>query len=397
MSIKPQYLAGVPAMMMRGGTSKGLFFLAEDLPSNAEERDELLLSLMGSPDPRQIDGLGGGNPLTSKVAVVSRSTAPTGALAKDSGPDVPVDADLDYLFLQVSVDRGVVSDRQNCGNLVAGVAPFALERGLVPFSEVESVIRIRLLNTGAFATATVSTPNQTVCYNGDTAISGVPGTAAPIQLDFEDTMGSTCGALLPTGNPVDVIEGVEVTMVDNGMPTVLLRASDMGIEGTEAPSALNADSTLKARLEAIRLAAGLQMNLGDVAMTTIPKMTMVSEPLSGGDINTRTFIPHHCHDAIGVLGAVSVATALRIPGTIAYQVAKQGGDPTGPGARNQVDSDQRTLQRSPDISTIEHPTGTFDALVALDATSDDVVVRRSGIIRTARKLMDGFAFPHSVS
>jgi 4-oxalomesaconate tautomerase len=351
-------------MVMRGGTSKGLFFVADELPAGAAERDELLLRVMGSPDARQIDGLGGAHPLTSKVAVVGR--------AGDEG------ADVGYHFLQVAVDEARVSDRQNCGNLLAGVGPFALERGLVDApgdGRAEVEVRIRMLNTGGLATATVPLhPDGRPRYDGDAAISGVPGTAAPIRLDFADVAGSSCGALLPTGRAVDQVCGLHVTLVDNGMPVVVLRASDLGVDGRESCADLEADRGLRARLEQVRLAAGPLMRLGDVTTTTVPKLTLVAPPHDGGALSTRTFIPHRCHDAIGVLGAVSVATAALLREGPAAEVAvlDRGGAGT---------------------VLIEHPTGTFEAAVELTHGAGGPVVERAGIIRTARKLMDGVAFP----
>jgi len=348
---------GIRCMWMRGGTSKGGYFLAGDLPQEVAARDAALLEIMGSPDPRQIDGMGGADPLTSKVAVVKRSERPG--------------VDVDYLFLQVFVDRAVVTDAQNCGNILAGVGPFAIERGLVDAQNGETPVTIFMENTGQVAEARVQTPGGTVTYAGEARIDGVPGTSAPVPIVFRDTAGSSCGALLPTGNAVDVIEGVEVTMIDNGMPCVVLRAADMGISGEESPGALEADMELRARLEAIRLACGPLMNLGDVAEKSVPKMTMVSAPRDGGAIATRTFIPHRCHKAIGVLGAVSVATACLIEGTPAHALAETG---TG---------DERSL-------AVEHPTGEMTVVATLDAAG---TVARAGILRTARKLMDGVAFP----
>lgn len=345
-------------MLMRGGTSKGAFFLADDLPADTAERDALLLRVMGSPDARQIDGVGGATPLTSKVAVV-------GVSERDG-------VDVDYLFLQVSVDQALVSDRQNCGNMLAGVAPFAIERGLVAARGDTAKVRVHLVNTDSIATATVRLTDGMPEYRGTTAIDGVPGAAAPVLLDFEGIAGGSCGALLPTGNPVDSIDGVEVTMIDNGMPVVAIRATDMGITGAEPPSELDADHALRARLESIRLQAGRAMNLGDVADTTVPKMCMVSVPTADGDISTRTFIPHRCHEAIGVLGAVSVATAALLPGSPAAAVARAGAGADG-------------------TIGCEHPSGMFTAAVALDPASFEV--RSAGIIRTARKLMDGTVFP----
>lgn len=343
---------GVRCMWMRGGTSKGGYFLAEELPA---DRDAFLLRVMGSPDPRQIDGMGGANPLTSKVAVVKRSTRP--------------DADVDYLFLQVFVARPLVTDAQNCGNILAGVGPFAIERGLVPAANGETEVRIFMENTEQLATARVATPGGNVTYAGDARIDGVPGTAAPVPITFADTAGSSCGALLPTGKAVDIVEGVECTLIDNGMPCVVMRAADLGIAGTEAPETLEANDDLRAKLEAIRLKAGPLMNLGDVAAKSIPKMTMVSKPMAGGAISTRTFIPHKCHDAIGVLGAVSVATACLLP--------------YGPAAEVAVlpDGDERLI-------SVEHPTGEMSVI----ATVRDGQVTDAAVLRTARKLFDGRVF-----
>ncbi len=351
-------------MVMRGGTSKGAFFVADDLPDDVGERDAILLGVMGSPDVRQIDGIGGANPLTSKVAVVAPSS-------RD-------DADIDYLFLQIAVDLPQVSDRQNCGNLLAATAPFAVERGMIrvdPTAETATV-RVYMVNTDSIATSTFRVRDGQPDYRGDVSIDGVPGTAAPVRLDFEGIAGGSCGALLPTGNPVDTIDGIDVTLIDNGMPVVVMRAADLGVSGTETPAALEADETLRTRLESIRLKAGPLMNLGDVADTTVPKLTMVSEPTAGGDLSTRTFIPHRCHDAIGVLGALSVATAAMLPGTPAASVLRPG---TGHG-----------------MVTCEHPSGTFTATISMsEPTSPGAPLRveRAGIIRTARKLMDGTVFP----
>jgi 4-oxalomesaconate tautomerase len=352
---------GIRCMVMRGGTSKGLYFLADDLPRDETSRDDLLLRIMGSPDQRQIDGMGGAHPLTSKVAVVGRPSANT--------------ADIDYHFLQVVVDEAVVTDRQNCGNLLAGVAPFALERGLVPPPRGDTAaIRIHMVNTGGLATATVPLCEGRPRYDGHASISGVPGTAAPIRLDFEGIAGSSCGALLPTGRTVDRVEGLDATLIDNGMPVVILRAGDLGVTGHETCAELEAHDALRQTLERVRLAAGPLMNLGDVAATTVPKLTLVAAPRAGGTIATRTFIPHRCHEAIGVLGAVSVGTAALLPSGPAAEVADLG--TTGGG-----------------VVTIEHPTGTFDAAVDLSLVDGVPVVERAGIIRTARKLMDGAVFP----
>ncbi len=345
-----------PCMWMRGGTSKGGYFLASDLPKDVAERDQFLLEVMGSPDARQIDGMGGAHPLTSKIAVVSKSER--------------AGADVDYLFLQVFVDKAVVTDAQNCGNILAGVGPFAIERGLVEAQDGVTPVKIYMENTGQFAEARVQTPGGKVTYKGDARIDGSPGTSAPVPIEFKDTAGSSCGALLPTGNAVDVIEDVSVTMIDNGMPCVVMLASDMGITGDEDPKTLEANTALREKLEAIRVKCGPLMNLGDVSQKSVPKMTMVSVPKNGGAISTRTFIPHSCHDAIGVLGAVSVATACLLDGSPAKALAA-----TGSGA-------ERNL-------SIEHPTGEMTVVANLDGDGN---VASAAILRTARKLFDGVVF-----
>ena len=347
---------GVPCMWMRGGTSKGGYFLACDLPADAGERDRILLGVMGSPDARQIDGLGGADPLTSKVAVVTKS-------ARDG-------VDVDYLFLQVFVDKPIVTDAQNCGNILAGVAPFAIERGLVAASDGETEVTIYMENSGQTAVARVQTPNGRVTYGGEARIDGVPATAAPVPITFKDTAGSSCGALLPTGNTVDLIDGIEAMLIDNGMPVVVLRAADMGISGRETREELEANEALRSKLEAIRLKAGPLMNLGNVAQKSVPKMTMVSAPAQGGAISTRTFIPHRCHASIGVLGAVSVATACLIEGSPAAALAS-----VPPGPRKAL--------------AIEHPTG--EMTVIADIGSDGTL-ESAAILRTARKLFDGVVF-----
>ncbi|GAB5461538.1 4-oxalomesaconate tautomerase [Hoeflea alexandrii] len=342
---------GIACLWMRGGTSKGAYFLKRDLPDTPAERDALLLRIMGSPDPRQIDGIGGADPLTSKVAILSPSTR--------------ADADVDYLFLQVFVDQALVSDAQGCGNILAAVGPAAIERGLVAASGETTPVRIHMLNTGEVATAQISTPGGKVSYEGTAAIDGVPGSHAPVPLMFDNIAGSMCGALLPTGNNVDVIDGIECTLIDNGMPCVIMRASDLGVTGGETREELDGNATLKARLEAIRLVAGPLMNLGDVKDKSVPKMTLVSEARSGGAISTRSFIPHRCHATIGVFAAVSVATACLLHGSPAHACAS-------------IPSDGRYA--------IEHPTGATEVLIEQDATGG---VSGAGILRTARKLMDG--------
>lgn len=346
----------IRCMWMRGGTSKGGYFLAGDLPEDRAARDALLLSIMGSPDSRQIDGMGGADPLTSKVAIVGKSARPG--------------IDVDYLFLQVFVDQAIVTDAQNCGNILAGVGPFAIERGLVAACDGETRVAIFMENTGQVAVASVQTPSGRVSYDGDARIDGVPGSHAPIPLEFRDTAGSSCGALLPSGNAVDIVHGVPVTLIDNGMPCVVMKAADVGITGYEGREALDADAALKARIEAIRLAVGETMNLGDVAEKSVPKMMLVAPPRDGGAVTVRSFIPHRAHATIGVLGAVSVATACLLPGSPAAEVADI---PDGP---------RKML-------SVEHPTGEMSCVLELDAAGQ---VESVALLRTARKLMDGAVF-----
>ncbi|HET7900649.1 MAG TPA: 4-oxalomesaconate tautomerase, partial [Candidatus Nanopelagicales bacterium] len=337
---------------MRGGTSKGLVFRLEDLPADRATRDAVLLAAMGSPDEREIDGMGGAHPLTSKVAVVS--------------PSSREGADVDYLFLQVWPDRPEVSDSQNCGNMLAAVGPFALEHGMVAAQDGVTAVRIWMENTDTLATAYVETPGGSVRYDGDARIDGVPGSHAPIPLEFADTAGSSCGALLPTGNVVDEIDGVRVTCIDNGMPVVCLAAADLGLTGAETPAQIEAMPEVKARIEAVRLAAGPLMNLGDVTDKTVPKMSLLSPPREGGHVSTRTLIPHRVHEAIGVLGAVSVATACLLPGSVGADVAEI---PPYDGPLDVV---------------VEHPTGFFTVSLEVDSSSGTPDVRRAALLRTAR-------------
>lgn len=360
---------GIPCIQMRGGTSKGAYFLASDLPADAAERDELLLRTMGTPDERQIDGIGGAHPLTSKVAVVS--------------PSDGADTDVDYLFLQTGVDEAFVSDKQNCGNIIAGVGPFAVERGLVAATAGQTRVRIRMLNTGSVATATFRTAVDaagavSVDYDGDQAIDGVPGTAGAIALDFEGTAGSTAGALFPTGSVSDEIDSVAVTCVDNGMPSVLLRAEDLGIDLDASPADLEADAALAERLEHLRISAADRMGLGDVARATIPKMVAISAPRGGTGMTTRTFLPQggdgfRVHTSVGVLGALTAAAGAVARGSVGEGVAvpPAEGEPF----------------------VVEHPTGHFDVDVAIAERDGAFDVTRSVAIRTARKLFEGTVFP----
>lgn len=343
-------------MWMRGGASKGGYFLKQDLPADVGARDAFLLRMMGSPDVRQIDGMGGADPLTSKVAVVSRSTRPG--------------VDVDYLFLQVFVDKSIVTDAQNCGNILAGVAPFAIERGLIPAGDGETRVVIFMENTGQVAVARVSTPQRRVTYEGTACIDGVRGAHAPIPIEFRDTAGSSCGALLPTGNVRDEIKGVAVTLIDNGMPCIVMKAEDVGVSGYEDRNALDENDALKAKIEAIRLKAGPLMNLGEVKDKSTPKIMLVAAPRSGGAVCVRSFIPHRAHASIGVFGAISVASACLIEGSVAADVAAV------------PDGLRKTM-------SIEHPSGEMSCVVDVDAAGGVV---SAALLRTARKLMDGVVF-----
>ncbi|WP_425436142.1 4-oxalomesaconate tautomerase [Noviherbaspirillum humi] len=354
----------IPCLLMRGGTSRGPFFLESDLPADRAARDRVLLAAMGSPDKRQIDGLGGAHPLTSKVGIVRRSSTPG--------------VDLDFLFAQLQPDRDIVDTTPNCGNMLAAVVPFAIERGLIEAQDGTTTARVLTLNTNMQCDITVQTPNRRLQYGGGARIDGVPGTSAPIVINFLDTAGSVCEGLLPTGKVLDRIDvegegvapfSIDVTCIDNGMPMVLMRAADMGRTGYESVAEMNADTELKAKLEALRLAAGQLMGLGDVRDKSYPKMCLLAAPQHGGSIATRCFIPHVCHDAIGVLAAVTVGTACVLTGSVAEGLAVAG------------DGLVKTI-------SVEHPTGEFSVELELDANDSQNVIR-AALLRTARLLMRG--------
>ncbi len=350
---------GIPCMMMRGGTSKGAYFLAQDLPRDAKQRDAILLSVMGSPDATQIDGIGGAHPLRSKAAIVEKSC--------EAGIDV------EFLFAQVGVTEALVDTSPNCGNILAGVAPFAIERGLVAAQDGTTVVRVKTLNTGTIAELTVETPGGTVEYQGSTKIDGVPGSGAAIHIFFLDIAGSVCKSLLPTGKVLDHIQGVPVTCIDNGMPVLVIPAAEVGRTGYETVGELDRDSELKARIEQIRLAAGEMMGLGDVAHAVVPKITLIAAPREGGCVTTRSFIPKICHQSIGVFGAVSVATACLLPGSAAEGIAVVS------------EAERQAL-------SIEHPTGEFTVILEVEYKEAQPVVRRAGLVRTARALFDGIVY-----
>ncbi len=340
---------------MRGGTSRGPFFDEADLPADTATRDRVLLAAMGSPDKRQIDGLGGAHPLTSKVGIVRRGTAPG--------------VDLDFLFAQLQPDKDTVDTTPNCGNMLAAVVPFALETGMAAPQGETTTLRVLTRNTGMQCDITVRTPGGRVDYAGDARIDGVPGTAAPITINFLDTAGSVCSGLLPTGNVRDVIDGISVTCIDNGMPLVMFKASDVGRTGYETAAELNADVELKARIERLRLACGHAMGLGDVSGKNYPKMTLIAPPRAGGSLCTRSFIPHVCHDAIGVLAAVTVGTACVLPGSVCDGIAVM---PEG-------------LTKT---VSVEHPSGEFSVELGIDPESPQSVTR-AALLRTARLIMRG--------
>ena len=359
----------IPSLFMRGGSSRGPFFLASDLPSDTATRDRVLLAVMGSPDRRQIDGLGGAHPLTSKVGIVSLSQTPGVAL--------------DFLFAQLQPDKDTVDTTPNCGNMLAAVVPFALERGLIQAQGDTTTVRVLTLNTDMQCDVTVQTPlnaagQRQVEYDGSARIDGVPGTSAPITINFLDTAGSVCAGLLPTGQVRDVVtvEGpsfapftLPVTCIDNGMPLVMFKASDVGRTGYESVAELNADTDLKTRIEALRIQTGHLMGLGDVTTKNYPKMTLIAAPRDGGSLCTRSFIPHVCHDAIGVLAAVTVGTACVLKGSVCDGVA--------------VMHDGNTQ-----VVSVEHPTGEFSVELGLDPT-DPQKVTRAALLRTARLIMRG--------
>ncbi|OBX07158.1 PrpF protein [Gallibacterium salpingitidis] len=356
----------IPCMLMRGGTSKGAFFAFDDLPQDIPTRDKVLLAVMGSPDKRQIDGLGGAHSLTTKVAMIRKSQQEN--------------VDLEFLFAQLQPDKDTVDTKPNCGNMLAAVVPFALEKGLIQPQGATTTARVLTLNTGMLADITVQTPDGYVNYDGDARIDGVPNSSAPIQIRFLDTEGSVCGALLPTGNVKDTFDipnfgQLEATCIDNGMPIVLVRAADVKRTAYESVTELNNDTELKTILENLRLQAALKMGLGDVKEKNYPKMCLVNAPINGGQIHTRCFIPHVCHEAIGVLAAVTIATACVLKDSVAYGFSNTD------------------LSINPNFS-VEHPSGEFTVSLNLDEQGN---VTSAALLRTARLLMKGEAMiPHHI-
>ena len=328
----------IPCVLMRGGTSRGPYFLASDLPADPQLRDLVLIQVMGSGHELQVDGIGGGHPLTSKVAIVSPSNIPG--------------ADVDYLFAQVNVRERRVDTSPNCGNMLAGVGPFALEAGLAPIKQGVSTVHIYNVNTKKRIEARIQTPDGRVRYDGDAAVDGVPGTAAPIHLAFVDAAGAKTGRLLPTGNPVDVIDGIALSLIDAAMPIMAVQASDLGLTGYEMPADYLANQDFMRRLESLRLVAGRLMGLGDVSQLVIPKPVLVAPPRAGGTIAARYFVPHLCHNAFATTGAVAVGTAAVTPGTIIAELAHAPDLPADmviehPSGRMQIRLEQRPGEKSP--------------------------------------------------
>ncbi|MBQ1762552.1 MAG: 4-oxalomesaconate tautomerase [Aquincola sp.] len=356
----------IPCVLMRAGTSRGPFFLREWLPADEQERDEVLIGAIGASDPLQLDGVGGGSTLTSKVAIVSKSAEPG--------------CDVDYLFAQVGVGQRSVDTRPNCGNMLSGVAPFAIEQGLVQAREGETTVRVFNVNTRSRIDVTVLTPGRRVVYAGDTRIDGVAGTAAPIRLNFLDAWGAVTGSLFPTGRRIDRIDGVEVTCIDAAMPLVIVRAADLGLAGGETPAELDANTALLLRLEKLRRSAGEAMGLGDVSQSVIPKPVIASDGDSADSITSRYFTPRRCHASHAVTGAIGVATAFALPGTVA--------------------SGAKGVEGVRQIAVL-HPQGRIEVEVAVEGHGQDAVIRRAALVRTARKILQGqlelpdYVFPTS--
>ena len=344
----------IPCVLMRSGTSRGPFFLREWLPDDTEARDQALIGAIGASDPLQLDGLGGGSTLNSKVAIVSRSQQPG--------------CDVDYLFAQVGVGHQSVDTRPNCGNMLAGVVPFAIEQGLIAAQDGHTTARVYNVNTGACIDVTVCTPGGVVTYEGDARIDGVAGTAAPILLNFLDAWGAVTGHLFPTGNRIDTIDGIEVTCIDAAMPLMILRATDLGLTGRERPAQLDANTALLERIEAMRRVMGARMGLGDVSDSVVPKPVIVSPGDDADSITSRYFTPRRCHASHAVTGAIGVATAFALPGTVA------SGASTPAGKRSLV---------------VLHPAGQIDIEVEVVGVGEAAQVERAALVRTARKILQG--------
>ncbi len=354
----------IPCVMMRGGTSRGPYFKASDLPIDTGTRDKVLLAALGSPDAQQIDGIGGGTSLTSKVAIVSPSDHP--------------EADVDFLFAQVSVEDAIVDTSPTCGNILTGVGPFAIESGFVQPQDGETLVRIHSVNTTSLVDAIVQTPNGQVEYEGTTAIDGVPGTAAPVILNFKDIVGSKTGALLPTGNVKDTVEGTEVSCVDCAVPMVIMAATSLGKTGYESKEELDQDQALLDRLESVRLAAARLMGMGDARGKVVPKVGLLTTPSEGDNITSRYFVPSNCHAAHAVTGAICVAVTTALKGSVADGLA--------------IYDDEL-----PKHCVIDHPSGNIKVTLDLNHDGKQLRVNSAGVVRTARKLYAGEVYvPASV-
>lgn len=349
----------IRCVVLRGGTSRGLYFLADDLPADRQQRDRTLLQVMGTPHVLQVNGLGGGNSLTSKVAIISRSKRPG--------------CDVDYLFAQVGIEQAIVDTRPNCGNLLSGVGPYAIEEGLVAAQDGVTRVRIYNVNAKTVVEAEIQTPGKRVSYEGGTRIDGVPGTGSPIILNFLNVQGGSTGALFPTGSKIDDIDGVQATCIDGAIPVMIVSAQALGVAGNESAEALDANTALMERLESLRLEAGRRMGLGDVTDSVIPK-PVIASPAGPAAIQSRYFTPHRCHKAHAVTGAISVAASFSIPGTLTYGMCADHAD------------DRRI--------SILHPAGHIDIALDVQLDGEQVHIARAGVIRTARKIMKGTVFLH---
>lgn len=349
-------LTAIPCTLMRGGTSRGAFFNAADIPDDPSLRDRLLLKAMGSPHPLQIDGIGGGQTLTSKVAIV--------------GPPSRPGTDVDYLFAQVSVTDEIVDTRASCGNLLAAVGPFAIEAGLFEPTGSAAAVRVHNRNTGVICEARFNTPGGMVDYGCSDGIDGAPGGGAHIRLTFLDAQGAITGALLPTGAAAEIIDGVPVTMIDYSIPVMILDARDFGLGGQEPPEAISRDAALLARIERLRLQAGLLMGLGDVGRRVSPKVALLSPPAHGGTLTSRYLTPWACHTAHAVTGAMALAVACTIDGSVAARVIG-------------------TALPSNTVVRIEHPAGAIDIRLSTATEHGQANVPNASVVRTARKLFQG--------
>lgn len=344
----------LPCTLMRAGTSRGPFFLREWLPEDPAALEQVLIGAIGASDPLQLDGLGGGSSLNSKVAIVSRSRE--------------ADCDLDYLFAQVGVGVRSVDLRPNCGNMLSGVVPFAIEQGLIEPAGELTTVRVFNVNTRAKIDVTVCTPGGRLTYDGDTRIDGVAGSAAPVRLSFLDCWGSVTGRLFPTGQRIDTIEGTEITCIDAAMPLVIVRAEDLGVTGRETPAELDANATLLERLERLRRIAGERMGMGDVSGSVVPKPVLVSRGDEPDSITSRYFTPLRCHSSHAVTGAIGVTTAFALPGTVASGLARPQGTHR---------------------LAVLHPEGRIEVEIETRGEADDISIARAALLRTARRIMQG--------